>query len=99
LLRCGRQKKRSGGFATRPHCLAIYHQYFRLCLCLHHRKNKFSTRLCLCQHYFNDFFKKPIPLSPFPWGFMKGRGYRKRGAEAPLFLSSPSPFRRGGLRG
>jgi len=52
LLRCGRQKKRSGGFATRPSVrlfttrFACYVFAFFIC------KYKSSTGLALCQQYF-----------------------------------------------
>jgi len=41
---------------------------------------------------------KPIPLTPFPWVFIKGRGNKMRGV-APL-LNSPLYFDKiGHLRG
>ncbi len=59
LLKCGRQKKRSGGFATRP-CVWLFATSIScLCLCLHHRKSKSSTGQYLCQHYF----KANIPVT------------------------------------
>jgi len=45
-------------------------------------------------------YSNPIPLTPFPWKFMKGRGECSERGRSPLSqTSSPSPSKERGIKG